>query len=137
MYGRERRRTRKPPSPDWVRSDPMASSIRVLGLPRPASVLIHHRQSCFAVKCFLKFRHIRDYAIGPEFFRRVRIDRGAQPFGLVTRLSAPALAVADEESLVGRETIEWFQFLILRVFLPRHVGQEKAAEIGDIFAQRQ
>ena len=56
---------------------------------------------------------------------------------LVADLAAPALPVADEEALVGREAVDRVQRLGFGVILPRHVGQEQAAQVGDIFAQRQ
>src|SRR5712671_4456191 len=42
-------------------------------LPHAAPVDIYHRRSGLAVKCFLKFWHVGDHAVGPIFLRRKRI----------------------------------------------------------------
>ena len=65
----------------------------------------------------------------------MRIHRRAQTPVLVSFIGAPALAVADEETLLGGEFIQGLQVLSLGVFLPRHVSQNQSAQIGDILAQ--
>ena len=89
------------------------------------------------MKCFLKLRHVRDNAVGTVFFRRVGIDCGPHPLGFIARLAAPALAVTDKEALVGREAVYGLERLAFGVVLPGFVGEQKAAEISDIFAQRE
>ena len=51
--------------------------------------------------------------------------------------AAPALAVADEETLIGSEAFDRLELLTLGVVLPRQVGEQQAAQVGNIFAQRQ
>ena len=67
----------------------------------------------------------------------MRIDRGAHALGFIARLAAPALPVADEETLIGREVVERLQILSLCIYLPRHVREQEATEIGYVLAQRQ
>ena len=89
------------------------------------------------MKRFLKLRHIRDDAVGAVLLRRMRIDGGAQALGLVAGLSAPTLPVADKETLIGREAIDRLKLLALGIFLPREIGEQQPAEVGNILAQRQ
>lgn len=85
----------------------------------------------------LKFGHVGDDAVRPVFFGGVGIDGGAEALGFVFRVAAPALSVTDEEALLGREVVERIKLLILGVLFPRHVGEQEAAEIGDIFTECQ
>ena len=71
-------------------------------LPYTAAVLVHHGRAGLAVECFLKLGHVRDHAVRPVLFRRVRVDRGAEALSFIATLAAPALAVADEEALLRR-----------------------------------
>src|SRR5271167_1373188 len=93
-------------------------------LPYAAAALIHHGRAGLAVECLLEFRHVGDHAVGAIFFGRMRVHRGAQTFGFIARLAAPALAVADEEALLGSQVIQRFELLVPGVILPRHVGQK-------------
>src|SRR5580658_3751861 len=105
-------------------------------LPNSAAVFIHHGGAGLAVEGLLKFRHIRNHAVGAIFFWRVRVDGGAQALRFVAALAAPALAVADEEALVGRESVDRVERLALGVGLPCRVGENQSAEVGNIFAER-
>jgi hypothetical protein len=45
------------------------------------------------------------------------------------------LRESNEEALIGSEAVNRLQVLVFRLFLPRDVRQQRAAEIGDVFAR--
>src|ERR1700680_2311943 len=67
----------------------------------------------------------------------MRVDSSAQAFGFVARARTPALPVSDEEALLWSKSFQRLQRLALGILLPRHVGQDHPAQIGDVFAQGQ
>src|ERR1700682_2229522 len=67
----------------------------------------------------------------------MRIDRGPQALVLLAFIRAPALTIADEESLLWSKFVNRLQLLSLGVVLPRHVSEDQAAHVGDILTQRQ
>src|SRR4051812_47771846 len=104
-------------------------------LPDSASFLWHHCRTWFAVEGLLKFRHVRNYAIGAVLFWGVRINGGIDAFGFVAGVFAPALSVADEEALLGSESVDRIKLLASSLILPGNVGQHQAAQVSDIFSQ--
>src|SRR5215469_16702449 len=105
-------------------------------LPDATLFGIHHGRAGLAVEGFLELRHVRDDSVGTVLFRRVRVYRGAEALGFVAGLAAPALSVAYEETLLGREAVDWVELLAFGVVLPSHVGEQQAPEVGDVFAER-
>src|SRR5260221_10295271 len=67
----------------------------------------------------------------------MRVYGGQHSSAFVARATTPALAVGDKESLLWCESSDRLQLLALRIVLPRHVGQDQSAQVGDIFAQGQ
>src|SRR5260370_37075056 len=78
---------------------------------------------------------MRPHAVGAEPRRRMRIDAGAQPLLLRAPAAAPALAVADEEALLGRQPVDRLELLAPRRLAPGLVGPEQTAEGGHVLAQ--
>src|SRR6266436_8215671 len=108
-----------------------------LRLPNPAAILLYHRGIRLAVERLLKFRHIRDHAVGPVFLRRMGIRRRSQTLDFVAFVRAPALPVPDEEALLGGQPINQFQLLAFGRLFPRHVREDEPAEVRCIFPKRQ
>ena len=94
-----------------------------LHLPHAAGVLSHHRLAGLAAEGGAKLRHVCDHAVGSILLGRVRIHGCPQALILLALVRAPALAVGDEEALLGRQAIERVQLLLLCIFLPRQIGQ--------------
>src|ERR1700691_566746 len=65
----------------------------------------------------------------------MRIDRGAHAHGFGPGRATPALAVAYEKALIGSESIDGLEALRFRIFFPRHVRENQAAKVGDVFAE--
>ena len=69
--------------------------------------------------------------------RRMRI--GQRPFALLLgpRVAAGPLREADEEALVRRQAVAVLELAVLHRILPRRVGQNLAAQVGNVLAKRQ
>src|SRR5260370_32748927 len=78
---------------------------------------------------------MRPHAVGAEPRRRMGIAAGRQPLLLRAPAAAPALAVADEEALLGRQPVDRLELLAARRLAPGPVGQEQTAEVGHVLAQ--
>src|SRR5215470_15853350 len=100
---------------------------RPTSLPNSALVHVHHWLSRLAMKGLLKLRHVGNHSIGAIFPRRMGIDGGPQPLALVADMPAPALPIADEETLLWRELIDWIKLLSLGVVFPGHVSEHQSA----------
>ena len=57
-----------------------------------------------------------------------------QPLVFIALVRAPALPIGDKEALLRRQPVQRFELLILRVFLPCQIGQERSAEVRQILA---
>src|ERR1700733_5611330 len=62
------------------------------------------------------------------------IGEGVDAAVLRTLVFAGPLSEADEETLVRSEAVDWLEMLVLRGVLPGDVGDERAAEVGYVFA---
>src|SRR5271166_1366309 len=93
----------------------------------------HHGLAGLAGERRAELRHIHHHAIDAVLRRRVRIGDGAGAQVLRTIVLAGPLGEADEEALVRSQTVAVGELLVLVGFFPRNVGQNRAAEIGDVF----
>src|SRR6266576_3081997 len=62
------------------------------------------------------------------------IDSRSQALIFFAFVCAPALAVANEEALGRRQIVNRIELLIFGIFLPRQISEQRAAEIGKVFA---
>src|ERR1043166_3008705 len=101
-----------------------------IGLPYPTNVLPYHGLSWFAVEGLAELGHVRDYSVGPIFFRGMWIDGRAQALVFFALVRTPALAVADEEALVRGQVVDRIELLILCVLFPCEIGEKRAAQVS-------
>ncbi len=80
---------------------------------------------------------VHDYAVDPVFVGRMRIGYGIHALVFVALAAARPLRHADEETLIGCETIGRIQLLATRRISPRDIGQQGTAQVGHILAQRE
>src|SRR5258706_5719680 len=81
-------------------------------LPDSADTLADHRLARFAMEGFAEFGHVGDDSVGAIFFGGVRVDSGTEALVFVPVIGAPALSVADEQSLSGRQVVGRIKLLI-------------------------
>src|SRR5258707_12084435 len=110
-----------PPFP--IVSRPASSEVDPPLLPDPADLLrlLVQRLAGLAGEGLIELWHVHDDAVDAGFVRRVGIDAGAQAQGLGAVAAAIPLGEADEEALLGRETIHRLKLLALRLLLPGEI----------------
>src|ERR1700721_2627216 len=64
----------------------------------------------------------------------MRVGEGIETAVLRTLVFAGPLGIADEEALVRGEPVNGLEVLVLRGVFPGDIGEERAAEVGYIFA---
>src|ERR1051325_806706 len=106
--------------------------MRTLPNPRNRLRVPHHRITWLAPEGLRERRHVRQWPVRAPLLRRVGVDHDARPEPLVSIMCPPALCVADEEALLGRESLDLVRPSVARQrTLQRVVPYEHAAQIGD------
>src|ERR1700730_16131870 len=76
------------------------------GLPHPAGVLPLHRVPRLAAEGLLELGHVREAAVHAVAPGRVGVDVRPHSRALLGLVLAPDLAPAEEEALLGGETVD-------------------------------
>ncbi len=98
---------------------------------------LHHRLAWFAGECFGEVGHVYDDAVDAVARGGVRVGQGADAHVFGTFVGAVPLREADEEALLRGEAVDRLKVFVFVGIFPRHVGQNFAAQIGNVFAERE
>ena len=103
-------------------------------LPHPAHLGPHHPLARLAAECLLELGQVGNNAIHAVFTGRMRIDGGTQPQIFRALIFTGPLSVADEEPLLGCESVDGLQGLPFGLIFPGDVGEQEPAKVSHVFA---
>src|SRR6201992_2870467 len=113
---------------------------RSAGLPDAAAIRRRHRRGLLATEGSGKTGLIHDRAIGAEVIWRMWVGEHLLANALRPRVLTPVLCVADVETLrscIAVELLVDIQTALLRAIEIRHIGEQQAAVVRGVFAQRE
>src|SRR5258708_13280959 len=94
----------------------------------------HHWRAVVATEGLGELRQVGHDAVDAVLAGRVGVGEGIHPQVLDALILAGPLREADKEALIGRESFDRLQARIGRGVLPCDVGEQGAAEVGDVLA---
>src|ERR1700691_4351674 len=102
--------------------------------PNATPVFFRHGLTRLAGECLLELRHVHHQAVDAILAGRVRIGDGVHAQGFRPLVFTGPLRVSYKETLLRRQPVARLQCHIFGLHLPRHPGENQAAQVGDVFA---